>query len=66
MGFAPTGKRRLCTAHAKSGHWTSSLNHLVGTGKQRRRHVEAELLGGFEIDATRAGSFDHLVGSRQQ
>jgi len=20
MGFAPTGKRRLCTAHAKNGH----------------------------------------------
>ena len=24
MGFAPTGKRRLCTAHTQLGHWTSS------------------------------------------
>ena len=24
MGLAPTGKRRLCTAHTQLGHWTSS------------------------------------------
>jgi hypothetical protein len=23
MGFAPTGKRRLCTAHTRNGHWVS-------------------------------------------
>src|SRR5467141_3137064 len=23
VGLAPTGKRRLCTAHANSGHWVS-------------------------------------------
>src|SRR5882757_8431260 len=29
MGFAPTGKRRLCTAHATSGHWRAcSTAHL--------------------------------------
>src|ERR1700676_4628904 len=29
VGLAPTGKRRLCTAHARSGSRSSSVNDLV-------------------------------------
>ena len=28
MGLAPTGKRRLCTAHAKCGHWWPSTHEM--------------------------------------
>src|SRR6202049_1064400 len=37
VGLAPTGKRRLVTAHANNGNrWLHSI--IVGNGEQRRRH----------------------------
>jgi hypothetical protein len=28
VGLAPTGKRRLCTAHTRSGHWVAAISLL--------------------------------------
>jgi hypothetical protein len=39
-----------CPLCAKSGHWPTSADHLVGGGEQRLRHGQPECLCGFEID----------------
>jgi len=46
VGLAPTGKRRLCTAHANDG----SFDHLVGDGEQRGWHGESNQLSSLQVD----------------
>src|SRR6184192_1438352 len=41
-GLSPAGSHQLCLAH--------SFDHLVGEGEQLWRNVDAERLGGVEID----------------
>jgi hypothetical protein len=45
VGLAPTGKRRLCTAHANSGHSAIDGNIDLSSQKTagRRRFAEADL-----------------------
>src|ERR1700730_7842357 len=50
VGLAPTGKRRLVTAHTLSGHSPASFDDLVGAGEDRWRNGKAERLCGLEID----------------
>src|SRR4051794_32826789 len=41
-GLPPAGSHQLCLAH--------SFDHLVGAQQERCRHLNAERLGGLEID----------------
>src|SRR5229473_1717873 len=46
VGLAPTGKRRLCTAHTHRGHWALStavlpISFNYWTGQAGRRRIES-------------------------
>src|SRR5262249_984141 len=49
---------------AARGPSTPSFDHLVGAGEQGRRHLEAERVGGFQIDGQveLGGQRDRQVG----
>ena len=55
VGFAPTGKRRLSTAHANNrltqrSKQISSFDHLVSLGEHQNWDLKAEGVSGLEID----------------
>src|SRR5262249_27644902 len=50
VGLAPPGKRRLATAHAKSGHSPVLFDPLLGDSEEVRRNRETERLRGLEVD----------------
>jgi len=50
VGLAPTGKRRLVTAHTHSGHSPVLLDDLVGAGEDLIWDGEAESLRGLQVD----------------
>src|SRR5207253_9389193 len=71
VGLAPTGKRRLSTAHTRSGlmhrgKQPRSFDHLVGAGGEPGRHVETKRFGGFEVDREFefGGLIDRQVGGQ--
>jgi hypothetical protein len=39
-----------CPLCANSGHWSPSLDHLVGAAEQQWWHFEVQRLAGLEID----------------
>jgi hypothetical protein len=59
-----TGKHRLVTAHPRSGHSPTLLNHFVGAGEDRWRHGEAKRIRGLEIDdqLERSRLLDRQIG----
>src|SRR5450432_2838043 len=50
VGLAPTGKRRLCTAHANRGSRAISFDQFVGRNENGLRHGESHRLCGPGID----------------
>ena len=49
----PTPEERFAAQRAASGQnrkWPASFDYLIGPGEEHRRHVDAERLGGLEID----------------
>jgi hypothetical protein len=55
VGLAPTGKRRLFTAHAKTGlmhrrNFRVLFEHLVSEGRQLGRHFQTERSGRLQVD----------------
>src|SRR5471030_2807911 len=58
VGLAPTGKRRLSTAHTHNGRRRSKsfalrnalFDDLVGQYLQRKGNTQPECLGGFHVD----------------
>src|SRR5256885_6889926 len=48
VGLAPTGKRRLCTAHANPRHFIRSLR--LHAKWERRWKIEGQSLGSLEIN----------------
>src|SRR5262245_12935869 len=50
QSLVPSGQPSLSILTEPHGEPGASLDHLVGAGEQRRRHVEAKRVGGLHVD----------------